>query len=328
MQTKTEKTINLSDLFRSLKTTIASDIKEEQKYLRENEKELEEAQEGKQRLKAAIKLNEKNISRLTEIEQNISSLQSEALIKRTPESVRERLSELGDRLKPEEARKLEKLLNSKIKTENNKSKLEIGKQIKAIERLANKLDMGDRIITIKDRLGQPIGLSRSFKEILEMITDLMNSKIRRELLYIGEGRTNDHNTLNIDETGKIIEILSITRASLDRINGIDVREAQEYLRTLESNYIRQNEQTEKKPAQEAKKRQTEQFKKSQIKKSQSRIEQNKAKKSTDSELVTMEDMKNSYKETSAVEKKGLFGRIRAERNRKNQMDKESEKTNE
>ena len=27
MQTKTEKTINLSDLFRSLKTTIASDIK-------------------------------------------------------------------------------------------------------------------------------------------------------------------------------------------------------------------------------------------------------------------------------------------------------------
>ena len=37
MQTKTEKTINLSDLFRSLKTTIASDIKEEQKYLRENE---------------------------------------------------------------------------------------------------------------------------------------------------------------------------------------------------------------------------------------------------------------------------------------------------
>lgn len=172
-------------------------------------------------------------------------MQSEALIKRTPESVRERLSELGDRLKPEEARKLEKLLNSKIKTENNKSKLEIGKQIKAIERLANKLDMGDRIITIKDRLGQPIGLSRSFKEILEMITDLMNSKIRGELLYIGEGRTNDHNTLNIDETGKIIEILSITRASLDRINGIDVREAQEYLRTLESNYIRQNEQTEK-----------------------------------------------------------------------------------
>ena len=80
--------------------------------------------------------------------------------------------------------------------------------------------------------------------------------------------------------------------------------------------------------QEAKKRQTEQFKKSQIKKSQSRIEQNKAKKSTDSELVTMEDMKNSYKETSAVEKKGLFGRIRAERNRKNQMNKESEKTNE
>ena len=39
-------------------------------------------------------------------------------------------------------------------------------------------------------------------------------------------------------------------------------------------------------------------------------------------------MKNSYKETSAVEKKGLFGRIRAERNRKNQMNKESEKTNE
>ena len=253
-------------------------------------------------------------------------MQSEALIKRTPESVRERLSELGDRLKPEEARKLEKLLNSKIKTENNKSKLEIGKQIKAIERLANKLDMGDRIITIKDRLGQPIGLSRSFKEILEMITDLMNSKIRGELLYIGEGRTNDHNTLNIDETGKIIEILSITRASLDRINGIDVREAQEYLRTLESNYIRQNEQTEKKPAQEAKKRQTEQFKKSQIKKSQSRIEQNKAKKSTDSELVTMEDMQNSYKETSAVEKKGLFGRIRAGRNRENQNNKGREKT--
>ena len=117
MQTKTEKTINLSDLFRSLKTTIASDIKEEQKYLRENEKELEEAQEGKQRLKAAIKLNEKNISRLTEIEQNISSLQSEALIKRTPESVRERLSELGDRLKPEEARKLEKLLNMYLSSE-------------------------------------------------------------------------------------------------------------------------------------------------------------------------------------------------------------------
>ena len=44
--------------------------------------------------------------------------------------------------------------------------------------------------------------------------------------------------------------------------------------------------------------------------------------------LTMEDMKNSYKETSAVEKKGLFGRIRAERNRKNQMNKESEKTNE
>ena len=32
MQTKTGKTINLSDLLRSLKTTIASDIKQEQKY--------------------------------------------------------------------------------------------------------------------------------------------------------------------------------------------------------------------------------------------------------------------------------------------------------
>ena len=323
MQTKTGKTINLSDLLRSLKTTIASDIKQEQKYLRENEKRLEEAQEGKQRIEAAIKSNEKNISRLIEIEQNISSLQTEALlINRTPESVKKRLRELGGRLKPEEARKLEKLIHSKIKAENRKNKLEIGQQIKTIERLANKLDMADRIITIKDRLGQPIGLSRSVKGILEMITNLMNSKMRQELLYIGNGRKNAKHT--IDELDKTYTEIALARASLDEIIGIDFREAQEYLRTLESNYLRQKEQIGEELAQEARTRQTEQFNKT-----QGRIEQNSARQSKKPELVTMGDMSKAYEGTPAIARRNLFDRIRTWINRgKDQKDMESEKTNE
>ena len=324
MKTKTGITINLSDLVNSLKRTIDADIEQKKRYIERAEEKIKKSQDGKTQLKLDISMYKRDISVLTEMKQNVISLQAEALrTNRTPESVRQRLNELGDRLKPEEARKIESLINNEIKNENKENKTEISKQIKAIQRLANKLNMGDRIITIKDKLGQPIGLSRSVKGLLEMIKVEMNSKMTKEFLHIGEGRKNDSNIHDIAEIDKTAETLSIATAEIQKIQGIDAKETQEYLRTLESNYLKQKEQMDKKVSQETQKRQTEKFKKT-----QSRIEQNNERKSKDSGLVTMEDMEKSYKETSAVEKRSLFGRIREQRNRENQNERESERTNE
>ncbi len=316
MNTNNGVKITLTDILRSLRKTIELEITNKKKY-------LEKEKEDKEGSKAYINKLGREIEQLTQIRMNISELFSEAIREnRTPERVKQSLNELGMKLNPNEASKLEKMINNNIKEENRKDKGKIGEQIKTIQKIANKLNMENRVISIKDSFDKPIGLSRTFKALLKMIEIEMNKKLNREYIHVHK-RGDGSKTESANEINQILIKLGMTYGDLQQLNGIDNIDVLKYIRELETSYGKQKGEIDKKNAEKAR-----ESKEKQSKKLEQRVEQSIKKRAKSEEnKVTTEDMEGIYRQTSATEKRGLFSKIR-ERMRKNREDKESEKANE